>query len=95
MKIERGGIINDFIQPNRKQYAIPVYQRNYEWSREQCIRLFEDIIAAHKNDRDHFTGSIVYAPLKTENKIDTFIIIDGQQRLTTIYILIKALIDMS
>ncbi len=95
MKIERGGIINDFIQPNRKQYAIPVYQRNYEWSREQCIRLFEDIIAAHKNDRDHFTGSIVYAPLKTENKIDTFIIIDGQQRLTTIYILIKALIDMA
>ncbi len=95
MKIERGGIINDFIQPNRRQYAIPVYQRNYEWSREQCIRLFEDIIAAHKNDRYHFTGSIVYAPLKTENKIDTFIIIDGQQRLTTIYILIKALIDMA
>ncbi len=93
MRIERGGIINDFIEPNKKQYSIPVYQRNYEWSKEQCIKLFEDIISAHKKDKYHFTGSVVYAPLKTEKKIEYFIVIDGQQRLTTIYILIKALID--
>lgn len=95
MKIDKGGIINDFIEPNRNQYTIPVYQRNYEWSKEQCIKLFEDILAAHKNDRYHFTGSVVYAPLKTENKINHYVVIDGQQRLTTIYILIKALIDMA
>ncbi len=95
MKIDKGGIINDFIEPNRNQYTIPVYQRNYEWSKEQCIKLFEDILAAHKKDKYHFTGSVVYAPLKTENKINHYVVIDGQQRLTTIYILIKALIDMA
>lgn len=44
MRIERGRIINDFIEPNKKQYIIPVYQRNYEWSKEQCVKLFEDIV---------------------------------------------------
>lgn len=95
MKINKGGIINDFIEPNRNQYSIPVYQRNYEWSQEQCTKLFEDILAAHRNDHYHFTGSIIYAPLKVESKIHYYVIIDGQQRLTTIYILIKALIDMA
>ena len=36
MRIDEGHIINDFIEPNKRQYAIPVYQRNYEWSAEQC-----------------------------------------------------------
>lgn len=93
MKIEEGRIINDFIEPNKCQYAIPVYQRNYEWSAEQCKKLFEDVVAAHKKDRKHFCGSVVYAPLKSEKKINHYVVIDGQQRLTTIYILIKALID--
>ena len=57
--------------------------------------MFEDILQAHKLDRYHFTGSVVYSLLKTENKIDYYVIIDGQQRLTTIYILIKALIDVA
>ena len=93
MKIDKGGIINDFIEPNKKQYVIPVYQRNYEWSEEQCTKLFEDIIVAYKRDKYHFTGSVVYAQLDTKNKIDVYVIIDGQQRLTTIYLIIKALID--
>ncbi len=42
MKIEPGRIMNDFIEPNKRQYIIPVYQRNYEWDREQCVKLFED-----------------------------------------------------
>ena len=95
MKIDKGSFINDFIDKNLRQYAIPVYQRNYEWSAEQCTKLFEDILYAHKTDRYHFTGSVVYELLKTENKIDYYVIIDGQQRLTTIYILLKALIDCS
>lgn len=93
MKINEARIINDFIEPNKCQYAIPVYQRNYEWSAEQCKKLFEDVVLAHKRDRNHFCGSVVYAPLKSENRINYYVIIDGQQRLTTIYILIKALID--
>lgn len=93
VKIEEGRIINDFIEPNKCQYAIPVYQRNYEWSAEQCRKLFVDVVTAHKRDRRHFCGSVVYAPLKSEKKINYYVVIDGQQRLTTIYILIKALID--
>lgn len=95
MKIDKGRIINDFIEPNKRQYAIPVYQRNYEWSKEQCVKLFEDIVMAYKNDRTHFCGSVVYAPLKEEKNIHYYVIIDGQQRLTTIYLLLKALIDLA
>ncbi len=93
MKIEGGRIINDFIEPNKRQYVIPVYQRNYEWSREQCVKLFEDIVAAYRKDMPHFCGSVVYALLKEEKKIYHYVIVDGQQRLTTIYLLLKALID--
>ena len=89
VKIEEGRIINDFIEPNKCQYAIPVYQRNYEWSAEQCRKLFVDVVTAHKRDRRHFCGSVVYAPLKSEKKINYYVVIDGQQRLTTIYILIN------
>ena len=48
---------------------------------------------AFKKDKSHFCGSFVYAPLASKNHIDSFIIIDGQQRFTTLYILLKALAD--
>lgn len=93
MRIESGRMLNDYIQPNKKQYCIPVFQRDYAWTAEQCEKLFEDIVLAFKKDRLHFCGSFVYAPLPTRNHIDRYIIIDGQQRFTTLYILIKALAD--
>lgn len=93
MKIISGRMLNDYIQPNKKQYCIPVFQRDYAWTGEQCEKLFEDIVLAYKKDRLHFCGSFVYAPLPSKNHIDSFIIIDGQQRFTTLYILIKALAD--
>ena len=93
MKIDSGRMLNDYIQPNKKQYCIPVFQRDYAWTHEQCEKLFEDIVLAFQKDRLHFCGSFVYAPLKSKNHIDYFIIIDGQQRFTTLYILLKALAD--
>ena len=93
MKIDGGRMLNDYIQPNKKQYIIPVFQRDYAWTLEQCEKLFEDIVYAYKNDQPHFCGSFVYAPLSPKNHIDYFMIIDGQQRYTTLYILIKALAD--
>ena len=93
MRIESGRMLNDYIQLNKKQYCIPVFQRDYAWTSEQCEKLFEDIVLAFKKDRLHFCGSFVYAPLPTRNHIDRYIIIDGQQRFTTLYILIKALVD--
>ena len=93
MKIESGRMLNDYIEPNKKQYCIPVFQRGYAWTEEQCTKLFEDIVMAYKKDRPHFCGSFVYAPLGSKKHIDSYIIIDGQQRFTTLYILIKALAD--
>ena len=93
MKIESGRMLNDYIQPNKNQYCIPVFQRDYAWTAEQCEKLFEDIVLAYKKDRPHFCGSFVYAPLKPKNHINYYIIIDGQQRFTTLYILLKALVD--
>ena len=88
-------IITNFLSQNGQQYKIPVYQRNYEWSKEQCKKLFEDIVQAAKRNKLHFCGSIVFQPLAPIKGINNSVIIDGQQRLTTIYLLNKALVDMA
>ena len=93
MYIDGGKLLNDFLEKNKCQYAIPVYQRNYEWSRDQCEKLFNDILNAYYRDRLHFCGSVVYALLKDEHNIIHYVIVDGQQRFTTLYLLMKALID--
>lgn len=93
--IYQGSIISNFLNQNGQQYKIPVYQRNYEWSREQCDKLFFDIVQTAKRNQLHFCGSIVFQPLSPTKGINNHIIIDGQQRLTTMYILIKALLDMA
>lgn len=95
MFIYQGSIITNFLSQNGQQYKIPVYQRNYEWSKEQCKKLFEDIVQSAKRNQLHFTGSIVFQPLAPIKGINNSVIIDGQQRLTTIYILLKALVDMA
>ena len=95
MFIYQGSIIANFLSQNGQQYKIPVYQRNYEWSWEQCDKLFEDIVQAARRNQLHFCGSIVYQPIAPTKGINNNIVIDGQQRLTTIYILIKALFDMA
>ena len=48
MDIGPGRIINNFIDPNKRQYVIPVYQRNYEWAEDDCKKLFEDIVNAYR-----------------------------------------------
>ena len=76
-----------------KRYFIPVYQRKYSWDTGNCERLFFDTVRlTRKEDKDekHFFGSIVDAHLKGGNK-DDFIIIDGQQRLTTVSLMLIAL----
>jgi uncharacterized protein with ParB-like and HNH nuclease domain len=65
---------------------IPVYQRNYDWKIDNCKLLFKDIMGLIDIDRKHFCGSIVSI---AEN--DNRIIIDGQQRLTTISLLLIAI----
>lgn len=62
------------------KYVIPVYQRNYDWSTKQCRQLFNDLLSIINNEKEHFFGSIVIY----YNRQETFSVIDGQQRLTTV-----------
>jgi uncharacterized protein with ParB-like and HNH nuclease domain len=86
--------IQDFLSQPKTQFIIPVYQRNYDWSISQCKQLLDDIMSIGCNDRNvHFIGSIVYIHdnIYTSAKIKELIIIDGQQRLTTIMLIYVAL----
>ena len=80
------------IEQTYRQYTIPVYQRSYSWRKQQCNQLFDDIVDSIKKNRNHYLGSIVYSE-KTEDNFSFCPIIDGQQRLTTVILLLKALYD--
>ncbi|MFR2367079.1 MAG: DUF262 domain-containing protein [Anaerobutyricum sp.] len=78
-----------------KQFLIPVYQRYYSWAIEQCSRLWNDIVEMQKKDKaGHFVGSIVnIAEQAMPTGVQKYMIIDGQQRLTTLSLLLIALRD--
>ncbi|MGL2720854.1 GmrSD restriction endonuclease domain-containing protein [Helicobacter pylori] len=85
----------DFIgKSQEKQFVIPIYQRVYSWGKEHCKQLWDDIIKTGGNDQieGHFIGSIVFVHdgIYTTN-YNELLIIDGQQRLTTITLLLIAL----
>ncbi|WRE31498.1 DUF262 and DUF1524 domain-containing protein [Helicobacter pylori] len=87
----------DFIgKSQEKQFVIPIYQRVYSWGKEHCEQLWDDIIKTGGNDQieGHFIGSIVFVHdgIYTTN-YNELLIIDGQQRLTTITLLFIALRD--
>lgn len=80
-----------------KQFTIPLYQRTYDWSKQECKELFDAILKAGRNteQKEYFIGSVVYVkedPYQATafNKVN---VIDGQQRLTTITLLLKAIQD--
>jgi uncharacterized protein with ParB-like and HNH nuclease domain len=86
--------INNFLQTPTVQFVIPVYQRNYDWTTHQCGELLRDIISVEQDNRGtHFIGSIVFIHEGTysTSEVKELVIIDGQQRLTTINILYVAL----
>ena len=78
-----------------KQFLIPIYQRYYSWETEQCSRLWNDIVDMQKNNKaGHFVGSIVnIAEQAMPIGVQKYMIIDGQQRLTTLTLLLIALRD--
>ncbi|GHQ91038.1 hypothetical protein VN0411_14110 [Helicobacter pylori] len=83
-----------FIKDNQKnQLVIPIYQRLYSWEKEQCKQLWDDIIKIGGNDKmdGHFIGSILYVLDGITHSDNALLIIDGQQRLTTITLLLTAL----
>lgn len=88
--------ILDFISGRNKVFIIPPFQRNYEWNTQQCEELFNDLLQTYKNKKSHYLGNIVY--YLGQNSGATFqeyILVDGQQRITTILLLLCALRDLT
>ncbi|GAA8141372.1 DUF262 and DUF1524 domain-containing protein [Helicobacter pylori] len=86
----------NFIKGNQNnQLVIPIYQRLYSWEKEQCKQLWDDIIKIGGDDKmdGHFIGSILYVIHDAKYSNNVLLIIDGQQRLTTITLLLTALRD--
>ena len=87
--------VDKFLATNETTFAIPVYQRNYDWTLFQCKQLLFDILEVGKNEKSnaHFIGSIVYVhdDVYTASGLTELTIIDGQQRLTTITLIYIAL----
>lgn len=79
---------------NAPQFEIPIYQRNYSWTAAQCAQLWQDLLRAGRADSlpAHFLGSVVYVQgSSTVGQKEPLQVIDGQQRLTTVTLLILAL----
>ena len=74
-----------------KRFIIPLYQRNYDWKEENCEQLFQDLMKLHNSDRkSHFFGSIVSS---VQSGTEDRFIIDGQQRITTVSLLLIAMVN--
>lgn len=94
MKAREATLLGFFEENQNNQFVIPIYQRLYNWKKEQCEQLWDDIIKIGGNDKmnGHFIGSILYARVDGTHS-SPLLIIDGQQRLTTITLLFIALRD--
>ena len=84
----------DFLENSKTIFEIPVFQRNYEWGEQQCGQLFKDLVIAAHDNQDHFIGAIVYVTETGRKMSHIYRIIDGQQRLMSLMLLLKALADV-
>lgn len=84
----------EFMDGSKKRFIIPVYQRNYDWKLENCKQLYDDLVKVIvKNRKNHFFGSIVSVYEPSGRNTD-FLVIDGQQRLTTVSLLLLAMYNL-
>ncbi len=93
MEAKEATLLRFFEENQNNQFVIPIYQRLYSWKKEQCEQLWDDIIKIGGNDKmnGHFIGSILYVLDGIKHSNNPLLIIDGQQRLTTITLLFIAL----
>ncbi len=79
-------------------YQIPIYQRPYQWTEENCEKLLDDLFEDYEEDREsnYFCGSLVLVLVKSDpnSKTETYDVVDGQQRLSTFILLAKVLADL-
>lgn len=96
MEVNKASVLSQFIAANGgTQFVIPTYQRNYVWESKQIKQLLNDIkklIKTEKNEKNyHYIGSIVYINTSSVGMYYEKTIIDGQQRLTTIFLILQTL----
>ena len=86
--------ILSYLEGADKRFVIPVYQRKYSWKEENCAQLYEDLkkVIRH-NQSSHFFGSLVSSIVGNGATIE-YHVIDGQQRLTTVTLLLLAIRNM-
>ena len=93
MKASEANFLN-FLKKS-PQFVIPIYQRTYSWTERECRQLWDDILRTGRNDHiaAHFVGSIVYIEksLYQVSSQSSLLVIDGQQRLTTLMLILEAL----
>ncbi len=80
-----------------KQYVVPLFQRSYSWTKKNWEVLWNDLQELYEieNPRNHFMGSIVTIPTKSVPEgVTKYLLIDGQQRITTIYLILMVLGDI-
>jgi uncharacterized protein with ParB-like and HNH nuclease domain len=78
---------------NGNLFVIPSYQRKYSWSNKERMELWNDIKEAKANSINHFFGTLIFKQTENENLDEVYEIIDGQQRTTTIFLLLNELIE--
>lgn len=83
----------DFLSQSKTLFEIPVYQRNYEWGESQCRQLFSDLVKTIESQNPHFIGAVVYVPESGDKMSHIEVIIDGQQRITSCMLLLKAIAE--
>lgn len=84
----------EYMQGSMKRFIIPVYQRNYDWKTENCKQLYDDLVKVVKTNRkSHFFGSIVSVYNPSGHNME-YLVIDGQQRLTTVSLLFLAMYNL-
>ncbi|PUD72569.1 DUF262 domain-containing protein [Helicobacter pylori] len=95
-KIESKDSYLQDILKDKLYYQIPIYQRPYQWTEENCEKLLDDLFFNYENDResDYFCGSLVLVKSDPNSKTATYDIVDGQQRLSTFILLAKVLADL-
>lgn len=81
-----------------KQYVVPLFQRSYSWKKNRWQTLWSDLLDIYEADdgREHFIGAIVSMPIEMSPEgVNKFLLIDGQQRLTTFFIILTAIRDIA
>ena len=83
-----------YLDGSDTRFIIPVYQRNYDWKIDHCKQLYDDLKKVIKENRSsHFFGSIV-SVVNTKGTSSELLVIDGQQRITTVSLLFLALVNL-